>query len=78
MLEHEREGTDTRYEIEEYTVQVRGDRIDEYPNHRLPLLAYTATVNGSARAPYRLNVKNVVLIDPHVDYRDENCGQVWV
>lgn len=49
-----------RYEIEEYTVQVRDDGIDEYPNHRLPLLAYTATVNGSASAPYRLDVKNVV------------------
>jgi hypothetical protein len=28
-----------RYEIEEYTVQVRNHEIDEYPNDRLPLLA---------------------------------------
>jgi hypothetical protein len=34
------------------------------PNHRLPLLANTAIVNGSARALYRLAVKNVV--DTHV------------
>ncbi len=44
-----------RYEIEEYTVQMRG-----HPNHRLPLLANTATVNGSARAPYRLAAKSVI------------------
>jgi hypothetical protein len=44
-----------KYEIEECTAQVRGHGIDEYPNHRLPLLANTATVN-----PYRLVVKNVV------------------
>jgi len=41
-----------RYEIKEH------NGIDDYPNHRLPLLANTA--NGSAHAPYRLAAKNAV------------------